>query len=93
MPHTAAQSTAGSRVRKGGVRHNRTVTFRDAELSPPTNLQIVRPRRFAPVNVSQSLIIRRKEQTLGNCSSDLRLSAFDIAFWVRSNYRWIGICF
>jgi hypothetical protein len=67
-------------VRKGGVRHNRTVTFRDAEPSPPINLQIVRSRWFTPVNISQGLIIRRKEQTFGNRSADLKLSAFDIAF-------------
>jgi hypothetical protein len=73
--------------------YNKTGTFRDAELSPPINLQVVRPRRFAPVDISQGLIFGCKKQAFGDCDSDLSSLAFGIAFWQCVKYRWVGICF
>ena len=67
--------------------------FRDAEPSPHINRQIERTRRFAPVDVSQSLIVRHEEQAFSNCCSDLKPSVVGIDQWQCIKYRWVWIRF
>ena len=87
----AAYSAVGCAERRS--RYNKTAIFRNAEPLPHINHEIVCTRRFAPVNISQSLVVCCKEQAFGNCSSDLMLSAFGLVLWLCVLYRWVWVCF